>query len=57
MTYLDKFKITNRLVFLLGGQGLIGKEITRAMLEAGATVIVLEKKKFKIKKKTTKYYF
>lgn len=51
MTYLDKFKITNRLVFVLGGQGLIGKEITRSMLDAGAKVVVLEKKKFKINKK------
>lgn len=50
MTYLKKFKITNRLVFVLGGQGLIGKEITKAMLDAGAKVIVLDKKKFKINK-------
>ena len=30
MTYLEKFKITNKLVFVLGGAGLIGKEITES---------------------------
>jgi len=57
MTYLEKFKITNKLVFVLGGAGLIGKEITKAMIDAGAKVVVLEKKKFKFIKKKQNILF
>ena len=57
MTYLEKFKITNKLVFVLGGAGLIGKEITEAMLDAGAKVVVLEKFFFKPNKKKTNIFF
>jgi len=57
MTYLEKFKITNKLVFVLGGAGLIGKEITEAMLDAGAKVVVLEKFFFKTIKKKTNIFF
>ena len=57
MTYLEKFKITNKLVFVLGGAGLIGKEITKAMLDAGAKVVVLEKKKLNFTKKKVNFFF
>ena len=44
MSYLKKFKLSNKLAFVLGGEGLIGEEITKALVEAEAKVVVLEKK-------------
>lgn len=44
MKYLKKFEIKNKLVFILGGEGHIGKEISNAMTSAGGKVVILEKK-------------
>ena len=43
MKYLEKFKLNKKTAFILGGSGLIGSEIVKAIHEAGAKVIVLEK--------------
>lgn len=42
MKYLDKFKLVNKKVIVLGGNGLIGSEISNAMLEAGGNVTILD---------------
>ena len=59
MSYLKKFKLSNKLAFILGGEGLIGEEITKALVEAEAKVVVLEKKfkKENLKLKNKKYFY
>ena len=42
MNYIDKFKMTKKNVFVVGGLGLIGKECVRALLDASANVVVLD---------------
>ena len=42
MKYLDKFKLNNKKVIVLGGNGLIGSEVSNAMLEAGGNVTILD---------------
>ena len=42
-------------MFVLDGQDLIGKEITKGMLDAGAKVRVLDKKKNKIQSISKKH--
>ena len=54
MKYLEKFRLDKKTAFILGGSGLIGSEIVKATLEAGARVVVLEKnfnKKLNFQKK------
>ena len=52
---LSEFKNKNKITFIVGGSGFIGREITLALLSSGAKVIVLDIKKTKnIKKKN--YY-
>jgi len=57
MDYIKKFKLTNKLIFLLGGNGLIGNEIKNSIISAGGKVIVLDKiiKKTKINSKNLFY--
>ena len=58
MKYLEKFKLGKKTAFILGGSGLIGREIVRATHEAGAKVVVLEKnfnKKINFQGKNIKY--
>lgn len=58
MKYLEKFRLDKKTAFILGGSGLIGSEIVKATLEAGARVVVLEKnfnKKLNFQKKNIKY--
>lgn len=43
-SYLDKFKLTSKIAVVAGGAGLIGKEISKALAEAGAFVYVAEAK-------------
>ena len=43
--YIEKFNLKNKLAFVLGGFGLIGKEITIALAEHGAKIIILDIKK------------
>lgn len=55
MNYLDKFKLNNKLAYILGGFGVIGQEVTSAFHEAGAKIIILDKRdKFKIIKSKIK---
>ena len=55
--YLNKFSLKNKKVFVVGGSGLIGTEIIKALLSASAQVINLDKKKIypKINKNKYKY--
>ena len=43
--YLDKIKLTNKKVYILGGCGLIGSKVTTNILSVGAKVIILDIKK------------
>ena len=47
--YIRKFNLSNRVVFIVGGMGLIGKEITNAISDAGAKVVVIDFSKEKRK--------
>ena len=40
--YIKQFSLNNKNVFIVGGMGLLGKEITNAIFEAGAKVIIIE---------------
>lgn len=40
--YLDKFKLVDKVAYVVGGLGLIGKEITQALASAGAKTIILD---------------
>ena len=58
--YLDKFNLQNKIVFIIGGSGLLGGEITQLLLENLATVVNLDlsnKKNILTKKKLSKNYF
>ncbi len=40
--YTNKFKVTNKVACIVGGLGLIGKEIVKALSSAGAQTIILD---------------
>ena len=40
--YMKKFELKNRVVAVAGGLGLIGKEVSLALAQAGAQVLVLD---------------
>ena len=40
--YLDKFKLNSKNAIVIGGAGLIGTEISFALYQAGATVMILD---------------
>ena len=42
MDYLDKFKLTDKNVFVVGGMGLIGTDIVLSLCEAGANVTIID---------------
>ena len=42
MKYLNKFNLSEKNAIVVGGAGLIGKEITIALSESGASVIVID---------------
>lgn len=42
MNYLDKFRLNNKTAFVCGGLGLIGTEVSIALAQAGAKVIILD---------------
>jgi NAD(P)-dependent dehydrogenase (short-subunit alcohol dehydrogenase family) len=48
MSYLDKIKLKNKKVYILGGFGLIGSIIVENILSIGARVVILDVKKNKI---------
>lgn len=50
MNYIDKFKLTGKIAFVTGGVGLIGTEVTKALADAGAKVIILDINKEKADK-------
>ena len=60
--YTEKFNLNNRNIFIIGGMGLIGKEISKACFDAGGKVIIIDfskknKKNFnKIFKKKNIFY-
>ena len=60
INYLNKFRIDKKIAYVVGGLGLIGKEVAKAYAMAGAKVIVLDNKKkeglnFEKKMKTKGY--
>jgi len=40
--YLEKFRLDRKTVFVVGGLGLIGKEVSTAIASAGASTVVLD---------------
>ena len=42
MSYLDKFSLDSKVAYVVGGLGLIGSEVTKALVSAGAKTIVLD---------------
>ena len=40
--YTNKFKVKNKIAWVVGGLGLIGKEVTTALSSAGAKTIILD---------------
>ncbi|MDO8573457.1 MAG: SDR family oxidoreductase [Candidatus Daviesbacteria bacterium] len=48
--YLQKFSLKGKVAFITGGVGLIGIEVTRALADAGAKVIILDIDQDKAKK-------
>lgn len=40
--YLNKFSLKKKVAFVTGGVGLIGTEITKALADAGAKVVILD---------------
>jgi len=50
MSFLNKIKLTNKKVYILGGSGLIGSKVVINTLSVGAKVIILDIKKKQIQK-------
>tara|TARA_Y100000590_G_scaffold399539_1_gene482902 strand:+ start:372 stop:1172 length:801 start_codon:yes stop_codon:yes gene_type:complete len=46
--YIDQFKLNKKKVLIIGGLGLIGFEISRACLSAGADIYIIDNNKSKI---------
>lgn len=42
MNYLDKFKLNGKVAFVTGGVGLLGTEVSKALADADAKVIILD---------------
>lgn len=57
MKYLDKFKLDNKVAFVLGGSGTIGSEVCKALSEVGAKVINIDLKENTQNKNTQNIYF
>jgi len=55
--YLNKFRLDKKLAIVVGGLGLIGREIINSFLDAGAKVIVLDKLSNKIKNKKNIFFY
>jgi NAD(P)-dependent dehydrogenase (short-subunit alcohol dehydrogenase family) len=60
INYLNKFSLNNKTAFVVGGLGLIGKEVSTAYAQAGANTIVLDikesdGKKFEKEMKSNNY--
>ena len=50
MSFLDKIKLSNKKVYILGGSGLIGSKVVINTLSVGAKVIIIDIKKNKYKR-------
>jgi len=50
MSFLNKIKLINKTVYILGGFGLIGTKVVKNILSVGAKVVVLDIKKKQIHK-------
>ena len=48
MTFLNKIRLTNKKVYILGGFGLIGSKVVASTLSIGAKVIILDVQKKQI---------
>ncbi len=42
INYIDKFKLKNKIAYIVGGLGLIGREVSIAFAQAGAKTILLD---------------
>ena len=51
--YLNSFKLTNKLAFVVGGNGFIGREVVNVLIGAGAKVIIIDNVKKKEIKNAT----
>ena len=51
MSFLDKIKLTNKKVYILGGSGLIGSKVVINTSSIGAEVIILDVRKKRLQKK------
>ena len=40
--YLDKFSLKNKTAYIVGGLGLIGSEVSKAMVSASAKTVILD---------------
>jgi len=57
-SYIKKFRLKNKVACILGGTGLIGKEIVKAVSDAGATTLIMDidqSKGYLLEEKITKY--
>ncbi|MDC0533539.1 SDR family oxidoreductase [Candidatus Pelagibacter sp.] len=56
-TYLNKFSLKNNIAYIIGGNGIIGKEVVKYFCEAYAKVIILDQKKDDLFLKKLKYKY
>ena len=57
MSFLDKIKLINKKVYILGGFGLIGSKVVINTLSVGAEVIILDIKKKQIQTKSFGFHY
>ena len=55
--YLKYFSLKNKKAVVIGGSGLLGSEIIKALISASAQVINLDIKKLKLSSKFNKYQY
>ena len=55
--YLENFNLSNKLVFLVGGNGQIGSEVVKFLKDCEAKIIILDNEKLKTKSKNIKYHY
>lgn len=50
MNYLQLFSLERKVAFVTGGAGLIGSEVTKALAQAGAKVVILDIDQLRVRK-------
>src|SRR3954464_7054980 len=50
MTVLDRFSLRDKVILLTGGSGLFGRQLTAAIAEAGAKLIIASRDGSKLRK-------